>query len=110
MTAKASARFVRISPRKARQVVDIISGKKADAAMALLSTLPKKAAKIVSKVVSSAIANAENNHNMDRNKLRIKQACVDSGPIVYRYRPRAYGRAYRIRKRTSHITIELEES
>ncbi|NLY56021.1 MAG: 50S ribosomal protein L22 [Firmicutes bacterium] len=109
MEARAVARFVRISPRKARQVIDVIRGKDVDEALAILQFMPKKAAYLVSKVVNSAVANAENNFDMDRDRLYVAEAMVDEGPIMKRWRPRARGRADRILKRSSHISIVVRE-
>lgn len=109
MEARAIARYVRIAPRKARLVVDLIRGKDVGEAFAILRHTPKKAAPIVEKLLKSAIANAEHNHNMDPKKLYISKIYVDEGPTMYRIRPRAQGRAYRIRKRTSHITVVVAE-
>ena len=99
---------VRISPQKARLVVDSIRGKKVDNALDILSFSPKKGAEIVKKVVESAIANAENNFGMSSANLEITKAIADEGPTLKRFRPRARGSAGRINKRTSHIVIELE--
>lgn len=109
MEAKAIARFVRISPRKAQQVIDLVRGKKVDEALAILKYTPKAAAPIVEKVVKSALANAENNHNMDRDSLYVAEIYADQGPTMKRFRPRAQGRATTIRKRTSHIGVVLKE-
>lgn len=109
MEAKAIARYVRISPRKARQAVDMIRGKKVDDALALLRFTPTKSAAVVEKVLRSAVANAENNHDMGRKSLVVSRAYVDQGPVLKRIQPRARGMAYRIRKRTSHITVVVEE-
>jgi len=110
--ARATAKYLRISPRKARQAVDLIRGKKAQEALAILRFTPKKSARLVYKVLRSAIANAENNQEMDVDRLVVSRAVVDQGPTWKRVRPRAMGRANIIKKRTSHITIgvsELEE-
>ncbi len=109
MEAKAIAKFVRISPRKAQQVVDLIRGKQVDEALAILKHAPRKAAPIVEKVVNSAIANAENNHDLSRENLIITDIYANQGPTIKRYRPRAMGRATMIRKRTSHIGVTLKE-
>lgn len=109
MEAKAQARFVRIAPRKARLVIDLVRGKDVDEALSILHYTPKRASGIIEKVVNSAAANAEHNHDMDRNELYIHKAYVDEGPPLKRYRPRALGRATRILKRTSHITVVLRE-
>lgn len=109
MEAKAIARHVRISPRKARQVVDLIRGKDVEEALAILQVTPKGASEIVSKVVKSAAANAENNLDLSTDTLFVSEAFVDQGPIMKRIRPRARGMADRIRKRTSHITVVVAE-
>ena len=105
---KAKAKFVRIAPRKARLVADEIRGKSVPEAGALLRFTNKRAAKIVGEVLNSAAANAEHNDDADPYELRVKTIKVDEGPTIKRYRPRAMGRATMIRKRTSHISIELE--
>ena len=109
MQAKAVARTVRIAPRKARLVVDLIRGKQIGEAVAILNLTPKAASPIVEKVLKSAMANAEHNYEMDVNNLVIEQAFVDEVPTLKRFRPRAMGRASQILKRTSHITIVLSE-
>lgn len=109
MEAKAQARYIRIAPRKARQVIDLIRGKGVGEAMAILRYTPKKASAIIMKVLRSAIANAENNYDMDVHNLYVDRAWVDEGPTLRRFRPRAMGRATRIRKRTSHISVILKE-
>lgn len=109
MEAKAIARHIRISPRKARQVVDLIRGKDLQEALAILENTPKGASRIVSKVVRSAAANAENNLELDPDNLYVSKAYVDEGPTMKRIMPRARGSADRIRKRTSHITVVLAE-
>lgn len=109
MEARAIARFVRIAPRKAQQVVDLVRGKNVDEALAILKYTPKAAAPIVEKVVKSALANAENNYNMDRDNLYVAEIYADQGPTMKRFRPRAQGRATMIRKRTSHIGVILKE-
>jgi large subunit ribosomal protein L22 len=100
MQAKAVARTVRIAPRKARLVVDLIRGKQIGEAVAILNLTPKAASPIVEKVLKSAMANAEHNYEMDVNNLVIAQAFVDEGPTLKRFRPRAMGRASQILKRT----------
>jgi ribosomal protein L22 len=104
---RAQAKYVRSSPRKARLVVDHIRGKSVEEARAILTHTPRAAAVPVLKVLESAIANAEHNHELLPEELRIHQVMVDEGPTIKRYRPRALGRATKIRKRTSHITINL---
>ena len=108
MEARAQARFVRVTPMKARRVVDLIRGMTAQDAQAVLRFAPQDASEPVGKVLDSAIANATNNHNLDPDTLVVAEAYVDEGPTMKRFRPRAQGRAYRIRKRTSHITVVLE--
>ena len=109
MQAKAVARTVRIAPRKARLVVDLIRGKQVGEAVAILNHTPKAASPIVQKLLKSAVANAEHNYEMDVNNLVVAQVFVDEGPTMKRFRPRAQGRASAINKRTSHITIVLSE-
>jgi large subunit ribosomal protein L22 len=104
-TARASARYVRVAPMKARRVVDLIRGLPAAEAQAILRFAPQAASEPVGKVLDSAIANAGNNHQLDTRGLVISEAYVDEGPTLKRFRPRAQGRAYRIRKRTCHITV-----
>jgi large subunit ribosomal protein L22 len=107
VTVRARARYVRHAPRKARLVIDHIRGKDVDQARAILIHTPRAASRDVLKLLDSAIANAENNHDLVADDLKIGRAYVDEGPTLKRYRPRALGRATRIRKRTSHMTIEL---
>jgi large subunit ribosomal protein L22 len=109
MQAKAVANTVRIAPRKARLVVDLIRGKQVGEAVAILKLTPKAASPIVEKVLKSAMANAEHNYEMDINSLVVEQAYVNEGPTLKRFRPRAMGRASAINKRTSHIIIVLSE-
>jgi len=104
---RAKARYVRTAPRKARLVIDHIRGKPVEDARALLLTTPRAASRDVLKLLDSAIANAENNHELVADELVVGHAYVDEGPTLKRYRPRALGRATRIRKRTSHMTITL---
>jgi large subunit ribosomal protein L22 len=106
--ARAVARHVRISPMKARRVVDLVRGMPAKDALTVLQFAPQAASEQVYKVLASAMANAENNERLDPDSLLVKAAFVDEGPTLKRFRPRAQGRAYRIRKRTCHITIEVE--
>ncbi|MBE9374980.1 50S ribosomal protein L22 [Saccharopolyspora sp. HNM0983] len=106
--AVARARFVRVSPMKARRVVELIKGRSASEALAVLKFAPQTASGPVSKALASAMANAENNNSLDPATLWVNHAYVDEGPTLKRFRPRAQGRAYRIRKRTSHITVEVE--
>jgi ribosomal protein L22 len=104
---RAKARYVRCAPRKARLVVDHIRGKSVDEARAILIHTPRAASRDVLKLLDSAIANAENNHELVADELKIEQCFVDEGPTLKRFRPRALGRATQIRKRTSHMTILL---
>jgi len=106
--ARASARYVRMTPTKVRRVVDLIRGMEAREALSVLQFAPQAASEPVSKLLASAVANAEHNLQLDPDSLIVSVAYVDEGPTLKRFRPRAQGRAYRIRKRTSHITIELE--
>jgi len=106
--ALATARYVRLSPTKARRVIDLIRGLDAGQAVNVLRFAPQAASEPVGKVLASAMANAENNKQLDPATLRVSQAYVDEGPTLERFRPRAQGRAYRIRKRTSHITVVVE--
>jgi large subunit ribosomal protein L22 len=108
MEARAQARFVRVTPMKARRVVDVIRGMKGDEAVALLRFAPQGAAEPVRKVVESAMANAADTTGAAPDTLWVAEAYVDEGPTLKRFRPRAQGRAYRIRKRTSHITVVVE--
>jgi ribosomal protein L22 len=107
VVVRAQAKYVRHAPRKARLVVDHIRGKSVDEARAILNHTPRAAAVDVLKLLESAVANAENNHELDADDLVIRKVYVDEGPTLKRYRPRALGRATRIRKRTSHMTIQL---
>ncbi|MFT3872825.1 MAG: 50S ribosomal protein L22 [Nocardioides sp.] len=106
--AFASARYVRITPMKARRVVDLVRGLPVDDALAVLSFAPQSAAKTVYKVLESAIANAETTEDLDGGDLIVAAAMVDEGPTMKRWRPRAQGRATRINKRTSHITLVVQ--
>jgi len=107
-TAFARATYVRVTPMKARRVVDLIRDLPAQQALSVLQFAPQAASEPVAKVLASAIANAEHNFSLDPDTLFVSRAYVDEGPMLKRFRPRAQGRAYRIRKRTSHITIEVE--
>ncbi len=110
MPARAVLRYARISPRKARVVADMIRGKDVEEALTILRFTPKKAARIIEKLLRSAIANAEVSPDIvDVDALYVSKIYVDQGPMLKRIRPRAMGRAYLIRKKTSHITIELDE-
>jgi len=109
LEARAQVRHVRISPSKVRVVLDLIRGKQVDEALTILRFTPKAASPLLEKLLRSAIANAENNFNMNRDGLYISQCYADEGPIMKRFRARAQGRAYSIHKKTSHITIVLKE-
>jgi large subunit ribosomal protein L22 len=109
MEIKAAARFVRISPRKARLVMGQIRGKKVEEALNVLSFAHQRGARIVKKLIASAVANAQENSGMDVDSLYIARIYADEGPTLKRWRPRAQGRATRIRKRTSHLTVFLDE-
>ncbi|MBN9643949.1 50S ribosomal protein L22 [Corynebacterium mendelii] len=108
-SAKAVARFIRVTPFKARRVLDLVRGKSLDEALAILKYAPQAASEPVAKVVQSAAANAENNFGLNRDKLFISEAYADEGPTMRRFRPRAQGRAFHVRKRTSHITVVVSE-
>ena len=110
MEVKAVTRYVRIAPRKVRIVTELVKGKSAEEALTILKFLPKKAARLVSKTLQSAVANAEQNPNVDVDTLYIKRIYVDGGPSMKRWRARAMGRATRILKRSSHITVVLDEA
>jgi len=106
--AFASARFQRITPMKARRVVDMVRGLPVNDALPLLEFAPQSAAETVHKVLSSAVANARSTEGLDTSQLVITRAVVDEGPTMKRWRPRAQGRATRINKRTSHITLVVQ--
>ncbi len=105
MATKATAKYVRVSPTKVRQLTRLITGEHVAEASRILEFSGKGAAEPLNKVLRSAVANAENNDGLDPDELWVTKAFVDEGPTLKRYRPRAMGRAYRIRKRTSHITV-----
>ena len=109
MEARATVKYARISPRKVKIVLDLIRNQDADKAMAILRFTPKAACEYLEKLLKSAIANAENNHNMDVSKLYVAECFVGPGPTLKRIRPKDHGRAHRILKRTSHITLVLRE-
>ena len=109
MEAKATLRYIRISPRKVGILCDLIRGKSVAQANAILALTPKAAAAPLAKLVKSAAANAENNHGMDPEKLYVAETYATPGPIIKRFMPRAQGRAYRINKRTSHVTVVVKE-
>ncbi|WP_366923258.1 50S ribosomal protein L22 [Metallumcola ferriviriculae] len=109
MEAKAVARYIRVSPRKVRQVANMIKGKDILEAQAVLKYTPKRGAGYIAKVLQSAVANAEHNYEMDPDNMYVANAYVDQGPTLKRFMPRAMGRADKIRKRTSHITVVVRE-
>ena len=109
MEARAQVKYARIAPRKVQIVCDLIRGKDAHVARAILMNTPKAASEIMVKVLNSAMANAENNFNMDPAKLYVSETYANPGPILKRMQPVSKGRGYRINKRTSHITIVLKE-
>jgi large subunit ribosomal protein L22 len=109
MDAKAIIRYTRMSPRKARIVANMIRGKDVDEAMAILRHQQRKAARIMRKLLVSAIANAHTNFSLDVDNLVVKQVQVDGGPIIKRFSPRAMGRANRLNRRTSHVTVVVGE-
>lgn len=109
MEARAITRYVRLAPRKARLVVDLIRGRAVDEALSALDFTPKKAARIVAKTLRSAVANAENKGGVDVDRLVVKGAWVDEGPTQKRSLPRAHGRATRLLKRTSHVNVVVGE-
>ena len=109
MEARASVKYARISSRKVKIVLDLIRGKDAGYAMGILKNTPKAASEILEKLLKSAMANATNNFGMDASKLYVAECFVCPGPIMKRIRPRAQGRAFRVLKRSSHITLVLKE-
>ncbi len=109
MEVRAVAKHIRIAPRKMRLVVDLIRGKRVGEAIAILKHTPKAGSPVVEKVLKSAIANAENNFELDADNLYISKIFVDEGPTLKRFHPRAQGRAYSIMKRTSHVTVYVSE-
>ena len=108
-SALATAKYVRISARKMRLVADLVRGKRLAEARSILAFSPRAAAKVVDKTIASAAANAENNHDLSSDELFVRSIFVNEGPTFKRFKPRAMGRANRIRKRTSHLTVELAE-
>ncbi|MBQ4422394.1 MAG: 50S ribosomal protein L22 [Schwartzia sp.] len=109
MEAKAVAKYVRIAPRKVRVVMNLIRGKNVADAFAILKFTPKVGADVIEKVLKSAVANAENNFDMNVDKLYISSAYVDQGPTLKRIHPRSRGQAFSIFKRTSHVTVVVAE-
>ena len=109
MEAKAVVRDVRMSPRKMRIIANLVRGKRVDEAMAMLKSTPKRAGQIIRKLLISAVANAEHKGNSDVDSLVVRGCSIDNGPILKRWMPRAMGRANRIQRRTSHVTIVVAE-
>lgn len=109
MEARAVLRYARISPRKVKIVLDLIRNKPANTAMAILDNTPKSASEYLKKLLASAIANAENNNSMDKDKLYVAECFATPGPTLKRIQPHAQGRAFKILKRTSHVTLVLKE-
>ena len=109
MEARAIAKYVRISPRKIRPITDIIRGKNAKEALAILQFTPRAGSPVLLKVIKSAMANAENNHNMDTDKLYVAEVFANQGPTLKRWRAGSMGRGLRILKRTSHVGVVLKE-
>jgi large subunit ribosomal protein L22 len=109
MRVIATAKYIRISPRKVRLVTDLITGKPVEEAAAILRFLPNAAARDVAKVLKSATANAENNFNLSADELHVLSATANEGPTLKRFRPRAQGRTFSILKRTSHITVAVAD-
>ena len=109
MEALAKLRYARISPRKVKIVLDLIRNKPVNVAMGILKNTPKSACEYLEKLLASAIANAENNHDMDKSKLYVAECFATAGPTLKRIQPHAQGRAFKILKRTSHITLVLKE-
>lgn len=109
MEAKAVAKYIRVSPRKARQVVDLIRGKSIQDAYTILKFTPNKGAELIEKVLKSAVSNAEHNYEMDIDSLVVSRCYIDQGPTLKRFKPRAMGRADVMRKRSSHITVIVSE-
>jgi len=110
METKAVAKYIRISPQKARLVADVVRGMDVDSAITTLKFMPKKGARILRKVIESAVANAIQTEKVDADTLYVKTIMIDGGPMLKRFRPRAQGRATRILKRTSHITVVVDEA
>ena len=110
METKAVAKYIRISPQKARLVADVVRGKDVDSAITILKFMPKKGARMLRKVIESAVANAMQTEKVDTDTLYIKKILIDGGPMLKRFRPRPMGRAGRILKRTSHITVVVVEA
>ena len=110
MESKAVAKYIRISPQKARLIADVVRGKNVDDAITTLKFMPKKGARLLRKVIESAVANADQTQSIDIDTLYVKSIHIDGGPMLKRFSPRAMGRATRILKRTSHITVIVDEA
>ena len=109
MEARAYLKYARISPRKVQIVLDLIRNKPAAVALAIVKHTPKAACEPLEKLLKSAMANAENNHNMDKSRLYVSECFVSPGPIMKRIRPKDHGKAFRVLKRSSHVTLALKE-
>jgi large subunit ribosomal protein L22 len=109
MESRAVSRYLRIAPRKVRLVADLVRGKPVGRALGVLEHLPKKSARVIAKTLKAVVANAENTQRVDVDRLYIAKITVDEGPTVKRFLPRAHGRATKIRKRTSHLTVVVDE-
>ena len=109
MEARAIAKYVRMSPMKVGVVLDLIRGKNVNEAFAILQYTPKEAAVVINKVLKSAVANAENNHDLNVENLYVAETFVGAGPTLKGFRPMDHGKAFRINKRTSHITVVVKE-
>ena len=109
MEAKAIAKYIRIAPRKIRVVIDLIRGKNIGEALAILKHTPKVGSEVVEKVLKSAVANAEHNYDMNTDKLYVAAAYVDQGPTLKRIHPRSRGQAFKILKRSSHVSVVVKE-
>ncbi len=108
MEVRSVGRYIRVSPRKARRVACLVKGKRVDEALNILLTIPSKPARYIHKLLKCAVGNAENDYELDRESLYVKNVIVDQGPMLKRWIPRARGRADMIRKRTSHITVIIQ--
>ncbi len=109
MEARAVAKYIRIAPRKVRIVMDLIRGRGVGEAFAILKHTPKVASEVIEKVLKSAVANAEHNYDMNADNLYVAQAFVDQGPTLKRIHPRSRGQAFKILKRSSHVTVIVKE-
>lgn len=107
--AKSVAKYIRIAPRKVRIVMDLIRGKNVGEAFAILKYTPKVGSEVIEKVLKSAVANAEHNYDMNADKLYVSEAYVDQGPTMKRIHPRSRGQAFKILKRSSHVTVVVKE-